>query len=438
MPRRNVLLIFAALVVSIALATRAERNPRTRHVARGFRLIDDLALDQPPDEELVAGALRGMVGVLRRRGDTHSAYVPPRLADPLLDEMRQQFGGVGVMIRVTEEPPGGLEVVEPPDPSGPAYTAGIQRDDRIVAIDGDPTDGITLTEALQQLRGPVGEEVKLTVARLIDAADDYELLEIPITRQAIKLPALKGDRRLASGGWRYRLTEADQVAHIRVAIFGNRTAEELAELVDRLEAEGVENLAIDLRDNAGGALDAAIDVTDLFLPAGAPVVSTRGRNGQVIDEYTASEPSRYDDLRIAVLIDRDTASAAEIVAAALADNGRATLFGERSFGKGTVQRLLPIESGKSLLKLTTASYWRPSGVNIHRLEGAGEDEPWGVWPSPQHAVEVTDEQLAQHREWRRERDLLPIDEAAEMSDSPLAEDAVLNAAVQWLRQEAAE
>ncbi|MEO1495867.1 MAG: S41 family peptidase [Planctomycetota bacterium] len=437
MPRRNLLLIFAALGVTLALASRAEQNPQTRHVSRGFRLIDELALDEPPDEELVDGAMRGMISVLRRRGDTHSAYFPPRVAEPLRDEMRQEFGGVGVMIRVAAEPPGGLVVVEPPDPSGPAFDAGVKNGDRIVAIDGHPTEGITLPEALEQLRGPIGAPVDLRLARpQSPPSEENDYLNVTITRRAIKLAALKGDRRLKSGDWRYDLTGAEGVGHVRIAIFGNRTAEELAEVLDDLVSRGVSSVALDLRDNAGGAVDASIAVADLFLDAGAPIMSTRGRGGRVIDEYDAESPSRFDALQMAVLIDRDTASAAEIVAAALADNDRARLFGERSFGKGTVQQLLTVGASRSLLKLTTASYWRPSGVNIHRLESAGDDEPWGVTPDPEDTVPLADEQLETFRLWRRERDLLPSDEAPDaLPPGPLQEDAVLAAAVEWLAAE---
>ncbi|WP_197524911.1 S41 family peptidase [Botrimarina hoheduenensis] len=443
-------MILASLAIGLVMASRVEHNPKGRSVARGFQLIDELALDQPPDDELVAAAMRGMVGVLRRRGDAHSDYLDPIRAEPLRDEMRQQFGGVGVMIKIVETGPGGLLVAEPPEPGGPAHVAGVQDGDRIVEIQGRSTQGITLAEALDQLRGKPGDPVELLIARLpkSDSAAQaaanlpaaYQELLITITRQVIRLPAFKGDRRRAEGAWEFRLAQRPEIAHVRFAIFGNRTVEELRDLLDRLTQAGVKQVVLDLRDNAGGALDAAIGVADMLLPAEAPIVSTRGRDGEVLDTYKSSSSENFPELDLVVLIDRDTASAAEIVAAALADNGRAILVGERSFGKATVQQLLPLSSGQGLLKLTTLSYWRPSGANIHRHVDAPESDPWGVWPDPAGRVELTDEQLASFREWRRRRDLLPIDDDALPEDgtppeaSPLTADAALARAVELLQK----
>lgn len=435
MPRRNAAILTAAIAVTLLCVSRAERNPYARDASRGYRLIDDLALEKPTDHELLVGAMRGMVAVLRSRGDEHSAFLEPRDAQPLLAEMRQEFGGIGVRIQLEEASEEGgpprLVVVEPPEPGGPAFRAGVLADDEIVAVDGDPIAGLPLSEVLGKMRGAAGEPLELTLRR--SGAD--ETLSVSMVREVIRLPSVAGDRRLPDGGWRFLLEDEPRIALVRITTFGARTVDELAEAVADAVDEGAEAIVLDVRNNAGGALDAAVGVADLFLPAGEEVLSTRGRRGEVLDVYATENAAAFASQPMVVLIDRNTASASEIVAACLQDHGRAAVVGERSFGKGTVQQLLPLEAGRSLLKLTAASYWRPSGVNIHRAPDQSEAEAWGVSPDRGGEVSLTDEAYDAWLAWRRSRDLLArsADGETEPPAPATDDDAALRAAVARLR-----
>lgn len=428
MSRRNLTVLFVTLAIGLLCYSRAERNPYARYASRAYRLVDENSLENPPDAELFAGAVRGMVGVLRQRGDVHSGYLEPTTAAPLREEMRQEFGGVGVRVGLEGEPPR-VVVVEPPQPGTPAYRSPIRAKDTILTIDDFDTTGKNLREVVAKMRGPVGEPVAVTVRHADDSEDAFNLV-----REVIRVPSVVGDRRTADGGWVFPLEEDPRIALIRLTTFGNRTAEELGETLDQLTQAGVEATVLDVRGNAGGALDAAIEVCEFFLPEGAAVVSTRGRDGTVVERFDARRDGAHRDLALAVLVNGDTASASEIVAAAMQDHDRATLVGERSFGKGTVQQLLPLESGRSLLKLTAASYWRPSGVNIHRLPGTPDADPWGVSPDEGFVVPLTDEQRLAWYEWRRDRDLLAVEGAErEPTAGPLEADAALALAVEALQ-----
>lgn len=431
MSRRNVTVLIVALAVGLVCYARCERNPYARYASRAYRLVDDLALEDPPDDELFGGAVRGMVAVLRQRGDVHSGYLEPSSAEPLRAEMRQEFGGVGVRVGLEGDPPRVI-VVEPPQPGTPAYASPIRSRDLILTVDGESTEGLNLQAVVAMMRGPVGEPVGVGVRHEDGAEETFRLV-----RERIQVPSVIGDRRTAEGGWLFPLEGDPRIALVRLTIFGNRTAEELAAVLETLTADGVEAIVLDVRGNAGGALDAAVEVCELFLPEGALIVSTRGRGGKVIDAYEARGPAVYPDLPLKVLIDGDTASASEIVAAALQDHGRAVVVGDRSFGKGTVQQLLPLEAGRSLLKLTAASYWRPSGVNIHRLPGTPDAADWGVSPDDGSRVPLTDDERKAWYEWRRERDLLAVEGAEPPADpirAPLAADAALARAVEQLSE----
>lgn len=430
MSRRNLTVLLAALAIGLLCYARSERNPYARYVAHAYELVDDLALEEPPDDELFSGAVRGMVAVLRGRGDVHSGYLEPSSAEPLLADMRQEFGGVGVRVGIEGEPPR-VVVVEPPQPGTPAYASPIRAKDLILTVDGKTTEGLGLQDVVAMMRGKVGAPVSLSVRHEDGTEDSFQLV-----REVIRVPSVIGDRRTADGGWLYRLESDPRVALVRITTFGNKTADELEATLRQLVDDGVEAVVLDVRGNAGGALDAAVDVCGLLLPADSLIVSTRGRDGEVIDAYSTSEAGPFVDLPLAVLVDGDSASASEIVAAALQDHGRAVVVGQRSFGKGTVQQLLPLESGRSLLKLTAASYWRPSGVNIHRLPGTPEGDPWGVSPNPGDETPLTDEERVAWYEWRRNRDLIAVENkdgsSAAPSADPLQADRPLALAVERL------
>jgi carboxyl-terminal processing protease len=400
MPQRNLLVIFLVATFSYACYVRTDQNPYARYTSASYRLIDDWSLDDVPAEELFAGAVGGMVDVLRRRGDEHSRYITKQNANAFAAEMRQQFGGIGVRIRLDGDPTQ-LVVVGPPEPGTPAFHADICPGDTITAIDGKPTAGWDMLKILRHMRGKVGDPVELTLVH----SGENQPVTISLVREVITLDSILGDLRDAEGNWQFRLPKTPRIAYIRIIHFGDKTVSELSKALGNLSKQGIDAVVLDLRDNAGGALQAAVATCDMFLKRNQEIVETRGRDRQVLDRYVSSGQGKYQDLPIAVLINQNSASASEIVAACLQDHQRAKIIGQRSYGKGTVQRVLEVGSrGSSLLKLTSASYWRPGGQNIHRMPGEAEDQAWGVYPDEGYDVLLDAQEYRAFRRYRSQRD----------------------------------
>jgi carboxyl-terminal processing protease len=221
---------------------------------------------------------------------------------------------------------------------------------------------------------------------------------------------------------------------VRISTFGARTVEELRSALQQVEQAGCRALVLDLRDNAGGLLDAGIATADMFLGSGV-IMTTRGREGNVLETYTAQPGAALAALPLAVLVNRYSASASEIVAAALQDHGRAVVVGERTWGKGTVQSVLPVEGGRAVLRLTTAAYWRPSGRNIHRPREARPADVWGVEPDPGLHVELDDDQRRLvARRWEQRDIVGDATDGSPAEPSPLSDDPQLERAVQALQE----
>ena len=264
MSRRALTILVAALAGCLLCALRAEHNPYARSASRAFELIDGEALEQPSDEDLFAGAVRGMVAVLRARGDRHSAYLEPISAKALDAEMRQHFGGVGIRIGLEGDPPRVI-VVEPPEPGTPAHASAIRARDAILAVDGIDATRKSVDEVAAMTRGPVGEPVVLTLLHEADQSEE----DVRLVRAEIRVPSLLGDRRTPDGGWLFRLPGDPETALVRLVTFGDRSAAELGAAVAALEADGLRTLLLDLRDNPGGSINAATDIAALFLPKGS-------------------------------------------------------------------------------------------------------------------------------------------------------------------------
>ncbi|MGD9632213.1 MAG: S41 family peptidase [Pirellulales bacterium] len=400
MPQRNLVILLVAIAAAYACFIRGEQNPFARYVSRSFDTIEANSLERVPNEELFDRAMEAMVGVLNKHGDQHSQFISSADADPFQAEMRQEFGGIGVRIRLLGDPPE-LVVVGSPDPGTPAARAGIRANDRVLEINDTPTAGLEMNQVLHLMRGKPGEPLDL----LLRHADSSHPEARQLVREVISVDSILGDRRNAEGGWDYRLAAEPRIAQVRVTTFGNKTADELQRVLTQLVADGVEAVVLDLRDDAGGSLDAAVAICDMFLPAGKKIVEIRGRDDVVEDRYLSTGRGDFAKLPLAVLVNSGSASASEIVAACLQDNGRAAVFGERSYGKGTVQKLIPIESGRSLLKLTSARYVRPSGKNIHRMAAAKDTDDWGVSPDAGHDVSLSSGEYDAFVEYRSLRDL---------------------------------
>jgi len=410
MSHRNLSLLLAVSMLSYACYVRAERNPYARYISSGFQIIDRYALQQPADQALFNGAMRGMVDVLRANDDLHSQFIPAARRDAEVEDIRQEFAGVGIVLQIMGEPPTPT-VFGPPEPGSPAKIGGIQAGDRIIKVDGQPSSEFDLDGFTKAVRGPVGETVTLTVQRDGTA----EPIDIPLVRGIVNVPSIRGDLRDDAGEWVFRLADRPGVGYIRITKFGDKTAAEVETALAKLVAEGVDGVILDVRDNPGGVLDAAVNICDLFLKAGLPIVSTRDRDGRVLRRETSTEQGNFLDIPVAVLINGDSASASEIVAACLQDWNRAVVVGQRSYGKGTVQTIMRLESGRSELRITSATYWRPSNQNIHRMPDDGPDDQWGVMPTTGFEASQDDELAAARRRWRLVRDVVGVD-----VDSPLA------------------
>jgi carboxyl-terminal processing protease len=433
-PQRNLSILLLATIVAYACYVRGEQNPYARFVADGLSAIDEGSLERVPNRELFDAAMEGMVGALRRHGDEHSQYLPEEEADPLRTDIRQQFGGIGVRIGFEGDPPR-LMIVGPPEPGTPADRANLLPGDQILAIDDQATAGMTMADVLRLMRGQPGTTIRLS----IQPEHAAQSRSVELVREVINIESVLGDRRNEDGRWEFRLSADPRIAHIRIASFGDRTALEFASILEQVTADGAAAVVLDVRDNAGGALDAAVAVCQMLLPAEKVIVETRGRGQSLRQRYATTLDGPYLDLPLAVVVNQNSASAAEIVAAALQDQGRAVVVGERTYGKGTVQQLVPLESGRSLLKLTWASFWRPSGARIHRSAGSAADDSWGVMPDPSYRRSLTPDEYAAYRKYRADRDVLgllpPQGTAGNREPNAAAEfvDEQLQTAVDYLR-----
>ena len=292
-------------------------------------------------EKLIYGAIRGMLSTL----DPHSSFLTPEMYEEMQADTHGEFGGLGIEITVKD---GELIIVSPIEDT-PAYIAGIKPGDKIIKINGQPTRDIGVMEAVRLMRGPKGEAITISIQRL--GAD--QLQDFTIIRDIIKIKSVKSN--LLQGRYGY----------VRIAQFQDRTSSDLKEhlLGLRQDNDGrLDGVILDLRNNPGGLLNQAVAVTDLFLDEGL-IVYTEGRDVESKMTFSAQQIGTEPEYPLVVLINGGSASAAEIVAGALQDHGRAIILGEQSFGKGSVQTIIPL-GDKSGLRLTTARYFTPSGRSI--------------------------------------------------------------------------
>jgi carboxyl-terminal processing protease len=430
MPRRNLYLVLAVTAVSVVCYQRSESAQRDRY-GRMFstfsdvlREIDQNYVEQVDERRLFEGALSGMVGQL----DQYSAYIGPKAYQELQENLDQRFGGIG--IQVSLEGDDRRLMVESPLFGTPAYKAGLQAGDLILRINDESTEGFTLQDAVDRLRGPPGTKVRMTIQH----AGAAEPVDVELERAEIKVDTVLGDTHAADDTWDFRLQGEEGIGYIRITQFSEGTADELKLALERLRDQGMKGLILDLRNNPGGLLEGAVQVADLFIEDGV-IVSTRGRDGVAREMFTAVPDGTFAGFPMVVLVNNFSASASEIVAAALEDHGRATIVGSRTWGKGSVQNVIPLEGGESALKLTMASYWRPSGRNIHRISTATEDDEWGVRPTRANDVPLEGEALTRMLQSRRQRDVIhPAGEAPAAGGSVERNDPQLQRAIDVLRE----
>ncbi|TYO88836.1 S41 family peptidase [Oceanicella actignis] len=302
-------------------------------------------VEEVDEKQLIEAAINGMLTSL----DPHSSYLPPDDFDDMRIQTKGEFGGLGIEVTMEN---GFVKVISPIDDT-PAAAAGIQAGDFITHINGESVLGLTLSEAVDKMRGPVGSDIVVTIAR--EGAE--EPFDVTITRDVIKIRAVRAR------------VEGD-VGVLRVTAFNEQTYDNLVARIAKIKeelggAENVKGYVLDLRNNPGGLLGQAIAVSDAFLDAGE-IVSTRGRNPEDSERYNAEPGDLTDGKPMVVLINGGSASASEIVAGALQDHRRAVVIGTKSFGKGSVQTIMPL-AGKGAIRLTTARYYTPSGRSIQAL-----------------------------------------------------------------------
>jgi len=433
MPRRNLTIIILAAIASIVCYQRADRNPYTTVFSQALHIIGQNYVEEVEPRELFEGALEGMA----RKLDPNSQYIPPTDYKLLQEQLDQAFGGVGIEI-TSDKDAKRIKIVRVLNGT-PAAKSGLKPNDLIMAINGDDIllDGKTVRkrmeqrdEAIKKMRGKIGEPVEITVERpKVDVPLTFE-----IVRDRIKTESVMGDTRNEDDSWNFFLKDHPNIGYIRIKEFGGRTA---AELLDALQFNGkaVDGFILDLRNNGGGLLESAVEVCDLFIDDGL-IVRTVERGGVEAQAWYAESGNSVvrKDLPLVVLINGHSASAAEIVAACLQDYDRAIVVGERSYGKGTVQKIFNLEGGRSAMKITTASYWRPSGKNIHRGRNAEEEDDWGVRPNKGYKVKLEGEQLEKVFTQRIRRGAPPSVRAQD-EEIEEVEDPQLNKAIEILTTE---
>ncbi len=335
------------------------------------------------DGELCAIAARaGIDAMIRALNDPYALFLNREAFAEFRKRTEGVFGGIGVDVRMSAS---GLRVLASVR-GGPADRGGIQPGNILLRIDGAPVAELGLVESVNRLNGPPGTSLVLFVA---DRAGRTR--EIRLQRDTIEVNPVRGWRRTAEGGWQFLLDDRRRIGYVRLVKFMPNAARELDQVLVPLTERGLRGLILDLRENTGGLLPVAIDVADRFLASGL-IVATRGPRAPA-RQWLATREGTYPVFPVVLLVNESTASAAEIVAGALQDHGRALVVGERTYGKGSVQELIAMSDGESALKLTTAHYYLPSGRCLDR-RGAAPADPWGVEPDVTVAVDELVEERA--------------------------------------------
>jgi len=408
--RRNgfvALLSGIVLLSGFAAAVAEEKDPTSEEYYElmkvfvdTFQQIDRNYVKDVDRKQLVEAAVQGMLEKL----DPYSDYISPKDLQKFNESVESEFGGVGIHVNFDDEQRN-IEVMSTL-PGAPAAQAGIKAGDRIIEIEGKPVREFPskqeIDSAIQLLRGEPGKEVKVTIKHLQGDATEV----VTLKRAIIKTDTVLGDSRKPDGTWNYWLDEPQKIAYLRLTNFAGRSGDEMRDILQQLKKEGMKALILDLRFNPGGKLEAAVEIADLFLETGL-IVSTEGRNA-LPQKFAAKKFGTFTGFPMAVLINHYSASASEIVSAALQDHNRAVVIGERSWGKGSVQTVInmDVEGAKAALKLTTAAYHRPSGKNIHRFPESKESDEWGVMPNEGYAVPFSPAEYVGYQRYRFQRDAI--------------------------------
>lgn len=429
MSEKSLKLLLLGLLGCLACYFNSARYRPVRDVAYALEVISESYVDPISRASLKNAALEGMLKSL----DPHSSYVSEDSLGRFNSVFEQRFAGLGVQVEGPPTKPA-ITVIATLFNS-PAYRAGLMPGDVILEIDGTDVQSLNPSEVSQKITGPVGSQVLLGIDR------NGQKLQIRATREFVEVESVTGDRRRADGTWDFQLQTNPRIAYLHANLFGEKTAGEIEKAMDSLRGK-IDAVVLDLRDNGGGLLQSAVEVCDLFLDNG-PIVATHGRSRGKVESIEARPGTVLpQSIPIAILINQNSASASEVVAACLKDRQRAIVVGERSYGKGNVQSVLPIEGGRAAIRFTTAYYFPPSGQRIHKRPKDTQADQWGVLPSPGAEVTLSEEQLQKATQrMRRRSDPLrngtqpdhPLSQNEDPDDQQIAQDAQLAKAIELLK-----
>lgn len=336
-----------------------------------IEFVKENYVEKTDTDKLVTGAIRGVVGEL----DDFSQYLDPKDYKNLKNDTRGEFGGLGIRLQKKDD----YVTVLTPMPGTPAYQAKIMPNDRILSVNDKDISKMELEDAVELMRGPVGSKVKLTISRKDEKTGGYKVLDFKLKRERI-IPEVVYFRMLPK-----------HVGYLYMVDFSGHSLEEVQKALKTLQNQGMTSLVLDLRFNPGGLLGGAVDISKLFLTAGKLIVYTQGRKKEYYQEFKTFADGEYREVPMAVLVNQGSASASEIVAGALQDHERAFVVGQRTFGKASVQQVLPLVGGAGL-RLTIARYYTPLGRLIQRdYRDKEKADEGGIFPDVEVVVKAEDE-----------------------------------------------
>lgn len=402
MKRKVLLTITLSLLLILSAVTLAQQGGSNflkdiKVLNRVITEVYEKYVDPIDTHKLIMAGIRGMLNGL----DHHTVFMTAKETDDLKTSTRGEFGGLGIIIGIRDDI---LTVISPMEGT-PAYRLGLRAGDKIVAIEGDPTKGMTTEDAVEVLRGEPGSKVTITIVRV----GEPEPIDYTITRDIIHIEAVP-----FAG-----MTE-DSVGYIRLTRFSDDAGPEVRQAIDSLEAIGMKGLIFDLRSNPGGLLSQAVEVASVFLEPGDTIVYTKGRDQTQRRDYVVRWGSQYTEGPLVVLVNGGSASASEIVSGAIQDHDRGVIMGTRTFGKGLVQSVIPLQEGEAL-KITTAHYYISSGRNIQKEDYL--DRPESVVLTPEDEKEEEDksdeEKEPGTRWWEDDDEIIEEEESEIPEDAPV-------------------
>jgi len=430
------------ILLGLTLSYSAPIREKDKNYQLVRMVVDVLAeVDQNFVKEMSEQDMQKLVESMINGGlekiDPYSEYFNAEQYKSFETQSEGNFGGIGVQIGV-DRTTGALVVISP-IVGTPAWEAGMTAGDYVLKVNDQSTENMVLNDVVKQILGEPGTDVSVTI--LHPGAKGPETLKIK--RAIIEIESVMGWKRnpLNPKEWDYFVDPENKIAYLRLVAFNEHSTRDMAEALKKIQAQGARGLILDLRDNPGGLLKSAIDISDLFLTDGR-IVSTKNRYGKgrswdAKEDGTLFQPAASHPM--VVLVNRGSASASEILSAALQDNKRAIVIGERSFGKGSVQQVIkmPNTDPQTAIKLTTDTYWRPSGKNIHRMPDSKETDDWGVSPDTGFDIVMKDDERIEYFRDRRDRDIIQgkPNPMPKKDDKKPFVDRVMEKALEYLKKE---